>query len=135
MSSYYDSSSCLEKLEDQIATHRTIVLASVFLTYVCLVVRNARKEAFRANPSLGAKTLFGFASVKFIIGVLLATVFFPHCPDGCTCTDIPSESYFYPTLVFVIACFWASRGYQYHQMAHLTRNSTTSSSEESSGIV
>ena len=52
---------------------------------------------------------YGMGAVKLLLGALMLTVFYPNCPDGCTCVSRPF--YAYPVAVLVIACFWIHNGY------------------------
>ena len=49
--------------------------------------------------------MLGFAVVKIILGVFLATVFQIMCPGGCECTG-QVHDYLYPGIVFAVSLYW-----------------------------
>ena len=68
---------------------------------------------WQQHPEQGYKVLFGFAGVKFLLGILLATIFLPTCPNGCICDHYVQISTIYPAVVILISIWWAYLGMKY----------------------
>ena len=109
MSSY---NSCQNEINQESATFEAIAFGSLALTFACVLLRKCCKAKWQQNPEHGYKVLFGFAGVKFLIGILLVTVFLPKCPNGCIC-DQYSQSIIYPTVVILLSIYWAFLGTKY----------------------
>ena len=106
------SNSCQDEINQEIATFNAVTFGSFGLTFACVLLRMCCKAKWQQNPEHGYKVLFGFAGVKFLIGILLFTVFLPTCPNGCIC-DQYSQSIIYPTVVILLSIYWAFLGMKY----------------------
>ena len=57
---------------------------------------------------------YGMGAVKLLLAVLMFTVFYPGCPEGCSCT----QTYFvYPIVVLLIGGLWIRDGYRLQEAA------------------
>ena len=108
--------SCRNDINQEIDTFHAITYGSLFFTFVCWFLRMFYMAKWQQNPEHGYKVLFGFAGVKFLIGILLFTVFLPTCPNGCIC-DQYSQSIIYPTVVILLSIYWAFLGTKYLALA------------------
>ena len=104
------SNSCQDEINQEIVTFNAIAFGSLALTVACVLLRRCCKAKWQQNPEHGYKVLFGFAGVKFLIGILLFTVFLPKCPNGCICDRYPFN---YPTIVILLSIYWAFLGTKY----------------------
>ena len=107
-----NSYSCQDEINQEIATFNAIAFGSLGFTVACVLLRRCCKAKWQQNPEHGYMVLFGFAVVKFLIGILLFTVFLPTCPNGCIC-DQYSQSIIYPTVVILLSIYWAFLGMKY----------------------
>ncbi|KAL3944047.1 MAG: hypothetical protein SGBAC_001875 [Bacillariaceae sp.] len=112
-----DYASCLSALTDEVHTYQNFVYLSLGVTLICSLIRSAKAEKFKENPSQGANVLFSFAVLKVILGIVLL-VTFPGCPDVCqgACTST-AHHFIYPIIVFVVAFFWFHLGNRYRKLA------------------
>ena len=110
------SNSCQDEINQEIATFNAIAFGSLGFTVACVLLRRCCKAKWQQNPEHGYMVLFGFAGVKFLIGILLFTVFLPTCPNGCIC-DQYSQSIIYPTVVILLSIYWAFLGTKYLALA------------------
>ena len=104
------SNSCQDEINQEIATFNAIAFGSLGFTVACVLLRRCCKAKWQQNPEHGYKVLFGFAGVKFLLGILLFTVFLPKCPNGCICDRYPFN---YPTIVILLSIYWAFLGMKY----------------------
>ena len=105
-----NSYSCQDEFKQEIVTFDAIAFGSFGLTFACVLLRMCCKAKWQQNPEHGYKILFGFAGVKFLLGILLFTVFLPKCPNGCICDRYPFN---YPTIVILLSIYWAFLGKKY----------------------
>lgn len=107
--SYINNKMDCQEVNQEIATFNAVAFLSFTLTFACVVMRMFCKVKWQQNPEEGSKVLFGFAGVKFLFGILLATVFMPTCPEDCEC----NINTFYPAIVFFLSIYWAllAKGY------------------------
>ena len=105
-----NSYSCQDEFKQEIVTFDAIAYGSFGLTFACVLLRMCCKAKWQQNPEHGYKILFGFAGVKFLLGILLFTVFLPKCPNGCICDQFPL---IYPIVVILISIWWAFLGMKY----------------------
>ena len=108
------SNSCQDEINQEIAVFNAITLGSVVLTVACVLLRKCCRAKWQQHPEHGYKVLFGFAGVKFLLGILLFTVFLPKCPNGCICDRYPFN---YPTIVILLSIYWAFLGTKYLALA------------------
>jgi len=104
---------CQDEVNQEIATFNAVAFLSFTLTFACVVVRMFCQVKWQQNPEEGSKVLFGFAGVKFLFGILLATVLMPTCPEDCDC----NINTFYPAIVFFLSIYWALLAKRYLQLS------------------
>ena len=105
--------SCRNDINQEIDTFNAITYGSLFFTFVCWFLRMFYMAKWQQHPEQGYKVLFGFAGVKFLLGILLATIFLPTCPNGCICDHYVQISTIYPAVVILISIWWAYLGMKY----------------------
>lgn len=91
----------------------TKIQSAVFLG---AIVRRHR-VMFQQNPLKGCRTMFAFAGLKVVLGILLIGSR-PSCSPGCgeyfeICTRQPAL--FYPVVVFLIALRWIYLGVMFYR--------------------
>ena len=109
--------SCQKQALDAEQHHRSLVVASLFLTAICAFVVRRHRVMFQQNPLKGCRTMFAFAGLKVALGILLIRTR-PSCSPGCgeyfeICTRQPAL--FYPVVVFLIALRWIYLGVMFYR--------------------
>ena len=109
--------SCQKQALDAEQRHRSLVVASLFLTAICAFVVRRHRMMFQQNPLKGCRTMFAFAGLKIALGILLIRSR-PSCSPGCgeyfeICTRQPAL--FYPVVVFLIALRWIYLGVMFYR--------------------
>ena len=127
-------SSCQDLIDAEYRKFSSAAFASVMLTLICSVVRRSKWETYNQNPREGYMTMFGFAVIKIILGVLLATVFQVTCPGGCECTG-QVHDYLYPGIVFAVSLYWIFLGKKFYDMSRSGEQAPSTEITTATGVV
>jgi hypothetical protein len=125
---------CTDALEEEIQVYKEVVLASwilaaanVLLYMVCF------RRRLAGAPGLASQYFFVTGSMKLVMGILIAVLFLPQCPDNCNqeaCGKVPDVEVFYALLVSLVGLVWIQQGYAFLERAQLLENGQSEGAED-----
>ena len=117
--------SCQDRVVAHLNLYRTLTLITLIITLIMISgfrmsvkrIMEGRTVAAPAWRAL-AYTSFLAGAVKFLLGVILLSLI--GCPEACTCAEMPTELYLYPSWCLLLGTVWLCRGRSYHRLMNNT---------------
>ncbi|CAB9531054.1 expressed unknown protein [Seminavis robusta] len=117
---------CWDEVNSEISLYWQVVLGSLLLTTLNAGLYGFFfRRAFEGAPGLAAQFFCVTGSIKVVLGLLVALLFSPSCPDNCAleicqAAHLPSPAY--GLICSVIGALWLVKGYKFHQKAQTIEN-------------
>ena len=125
---------CLSSLQEEIDLYKEVLFASwimaaanVLLYLVCF------RRRLQGAPAIAAQYLTVTGAMKVVMGILIAFLFVPQCPDNCdplVCQNASIPSVFYSLICSLVGLIWLQQGYAHAQRAQVLENGKSEGIED-----
>lgn len=125
---------CMAQVEGEITLFWLAVLVSLGLTVLSVVLYLiCFRTKFEGAPGLASQYFIVTGTAKVLMGLLIAGLFHPSCPNNCSlevCASQNIPSPVYAMTATLAGLVWLRKGYAFHQKAQELENGDSQGGED-----